>query len=221
MPRVKTFNSLLTCLSRALKFLTRCALRQKHENVIGLPGAKHKHFQEIDRIKANGEADEVDADVRQQRRELLHEVLAGTFTAAQTWGYLTASGSAEPIASTHMDKHDDSSAPVIDGWRKHSGKERWVWVSPCDAAPTLHQVGVGGAIVSNIYRTSVPHLALAHFTPSDRVHAAACCNGHGSFFEYMLTTNRFHRHDHTRARNDGLGWNFLESCSSGNACWKG
>ncbi len=147
----------------------------------------------MERIKANGEADEVDADVRQKRRELLHKVLAGTFTAAQTWGYLTASGSAEPIASTHSDKHgvfsdlwDDGTAQVIEEWRKHSDKERWVWVSPRDASPTLHQVGVGGAIVSTIYRTSVPHLALAHLTPSDGVHAAACCNGHGTCFAYML-----------------------------------
>jgi hypothetical protein len=65
------------------------------ENVTGLSGAKHK------------QADEVDADVLQKRQELLHKVLAGTFSAAQTRGYLTASGSAEPIASTHMDKHEE------------------------------------------------------------------------------------------------------------------
>jgi hypothetical protein len=102
------------------------------ENVTGLPGAKHKHYQERERIKANEEADEVDADVRQKRRH-------GVFS----------------------DLYDDGTAPVVDGWRKHSDEERLVWVSPRDAARSLHQVGVGGAIVSNIDRTSVPHLALA------------------------------------------------------------
>jgi hypothetical protein len=147
---------------------------------------------EKERIKAHGEADEVDADVRQKRRELLHKVLAGTFSAAQTWGYLTATGSAEPMASTHSDKqgvfsdlYDDHTAPVVDGWRTHSDEERWVWVSPREAAPSLHQVRLGGAIVSDIYRTSVPPLPLAHLTPSDRVHAAACCHGHGTCFAYM------------------------------------
>ena len=51
------------------------------ENVAGLPGAKHKHYQEGEMIKANEEADEVDADVRQKRRELLHKVLEGHSTS--------------------------------------------------------------------------------------------------------------------------------------------
>jgi hypothetical protein len=131
------------------------------ENVTGLPGAKHK------------QADEVDADVLQKRRELFHKVLAGTFSAAQTWGYLTASGSAEPIASTHMDKHDDGTAPVIDWWRKHSDKERWVWVSPRDAAPTLHQVGVSGAIVC--IHAQAANLLLA---PAKAIEASHLWNGH-------------------------------------------